>query len=171
MKLGNASVILRAPEPVDVDILYEWENDPRLWECGDTDMPLSRALIEQFVIGSAGSIAETRQARLMIVDATDGMAAGTVDLFKVDFINSRAGIGIFVAENRRRHHLALNALAVVEAYCRRHLGLESLWALIAADNEASCRLFAAAGYERAGLLRRWLRKRRDAVVVQRFLGD
>ena len=36
MLLSNDRVRLRALEPEDLELLYRWENDPELWEVGNT---------------------------------------------------------------------------------------------------------------------------------------
>ena len=43
--LHNDVVALRALEPTDLDILYTWENDPRVWTVSGTLTPYSRQML------------------------------------------------------------------------------------------------------------------------------
>ena len=75
MRLQGRIVALRAVEPRDVDLLYGWENDVRLWAVSGTTEPFSRAQIEQFVERqlAGADLLRTGQLRLMIdVRHTDG---------------------------------------------------------------------------------------------------
>ena len=66
MLLSNDRVRLRALEPEDLELLYRWENDPELWEVGNTLAPYSRYILKEYIAGSDRSIYESRQLRFMI---------------------------------------------------------------------------------------------------------
>ena len=75
MRLQGRIVALRAVEPRDVERLYEWENDVRLWAVSGTTEPFSRAQMERFVERQmeGADLLRTGQLRLMIdVRHTDG---------------------------------------------------------------------------------------------------
>lgn len=77
MRLQGRIVALRAVEPRDVDLLYGWENDVRLWAVSGTTEPFSRAQIEQFVERqlAGADLLRTGQLRLMIdVRQADGLS-------------------------------------------------------------------------------------------------
>lgn len=77
MRLQGRIVALRAVEPRDVERLYEWENDVRLWAVSGTTEPFSRAQIEQFVERqlAGADLLRTGQLRLMIdVRQADGLS-------------------------------------------------------------------------------------------------
>ena len=40
--LESENICLRAPEPEDLELLYEWENDSSLWIAGNTRAPYSK---------------------------------------------------------------------------------------------------------------------------------
>ena len=61
MLLSNDRVRLRALEPEDLELLYRWENDPELWEVGNTLAPYSRYILKEYIAGSDRSIYESRQ--------------------------------------------------------------------------------------------------------------
>ena len=47
--LESENLLLRALEPEDLDILYEWENDPELWKYGSTLTPYSKFALRDYL--------------------------------------------------------------------------------------------------------------------------
>ena len=64
--LADGVVNLRALEPTDIDLLYQWENDTSLWTVTDTMAPYSRKLIWQYLNQFDGDVFQTCQLRLMV---------------------------------------------------------------------------------------------------------
>ncbi len=77
MLLSNDRVRLRALEPEDLELLYRWENDPELWEVGNTLALYSRYILKEYIAGSDRSIYESRQLRFMIEDCDTGTSWGS----------------------------------------------------------------------------------------------
>ena len=88
--LQNDEILLRALEPEDLDILYEWENDTDLWKYGSSLSPFSRFALRQYLV-YAQQDSSNKQLRLMIVLRKNNQRIGTVDLY--DLI-------LFMAERR-----------------------------------------------------------------------
>ncbi len=106
---------LRALEPIDVDTLYRWENDPAVWGVGSTMAPYSRKQLWDYVDSYDGDIFTARQLRLMITipSGKDGEVketVGTVDLYDFDPVNSRCAVGILIAPEYRRRGYAYDTL-------------------------------------------------------------
>lgn len=171
--LNNGIIELRAAEPYDLEFIYALENDPTMWDDGaDTTPPLSKRVIADFLMESTGDIFTDRRMRLIIVDIASQQAVGCVDLFDFDPVNRRAGVGIAVVAEHRRHGVAAASLELVCDYCRHRLGMHQLWAVTARANEASAALFARAGFRTCGSLRSWLCRGTtyaDALLHQRLL--
>lgn len=163
--LQEGEILLRPPEPSDLDMLYRWENDASLWNVGDMSAPLSRHMLHRYIENYTGDIYADRQIRLMICRGAEPV--GTLDLYDYSPRYHRAGVGIMVVPEHRRQGVASTALDIVGRYASGQLGIEQLWCLVAADNAPSLALFALAGYERCALLHRWLGER-DAVMLQWF---
>lgn len=146
---------LRAMEPQDVDTMYRWENDTSLWSVSGTLSPFSRHAMEMLLQMQQYDIFSSRQQRL-VVETLEGESVGAIDLFEVDALHRRAGVGILIydAENRSRGYAA-DALAVLIDYCRNVLNLRMLWCNIESDNEPSKRLFLRAGFTLVGVKREW----------------
>lgn len=65
--LEKGNIMLRAPEPEDVDFLYQMENDNRLWHLSNTLTPFSRFDLEQYVLLQDKDLFSVKQARFIIV--------------------------------------------------------------------------------------------------------
>jgi diamine N-acetyltransferase len=144
-------------EPVDIDKIYLWENDPEVWRVSGTTAPLSLQRIAQFIEEQNYDLYATRQMRLVI--ECDGTAVGTLDIVDFDPQHLRFGIGILIyAPEARRKGYARAAIEAVKTYARDTLVLRQIWASVAADNEASIALFEGCGFELCGRRRAWLRR-------------
>ncbi|NVO21024.1 MAG: GNAT family N-acetyltransferase [Bacteroidetes bacterium] len=155
----GANILLRAPEPTDIDLLYRWENDQRVWHLGNTLAPYSHFEIEQFVLNSAHDIYSSKQLRFMIDwhKASEGaITIGSIDLFDFDPHHRRAGIGILIDEPYRRKGLATEALLLLADYCFHTLNLHQIYCNIENDNQESIRLFTRVGYKTCGLRKQWI---------------
>ena len=47
--LAGPNVFLRPPEPSDLEVLYNWENNPDLWRVSDTLSPYSKHQISEYL--------------------------------------------------------------------------------------------------------------------------
>ncbi len=155
MNIEGRIVRLRAVEPDDVETMYAWENDPRVWRVSGTLAPFSRHILSRFVEEQQFDIYQTRQLRLMI-ENPEGVPVGTLDLFEFDPRNRRAGVGILIYDrSQRRRGYASDAIATVADYARRVLALHQLWCNVGVGNRASIGLFRNAGFTQAGVKREW----------------
>jgi len=153
------NLLLRAPEPADIDLLFRWENDTRIWHLSNTLAPFSRFAIEQFVLNSDKDIFASRQLRLMIDWHSAGSeikTIGSIDLFEFDPYHKRAGIGILIDESSRRHGFAFEALNLLIEYCFNTLNLHQVFCSIEQNNIESINLFTKAGFVKCGIKKDWL---------------
>lgn len=170
--LTDGTITLRALEPIDVDTLYRWENDPQLWSVGVTLAPYSRKQLWDYVDNYDGDIFSAKQLRLMIELNDSRETIGTLDLFDFDAANSRCGVGILIATGFQRQGYGLRTLSLAARYCREVYSLHQLYCTVGADNVSSRGLFEKAGYCISGRLRSWLRSANsytDAFLYQKFL--
>ena len=153
------NLLLRAPEPSDIDTIYRWENDTRIWHLGNTFAPYSRFAVEQFVLNTENDIFATRQLRLMI-DCHSGrdttLTIGSIDLFEFDPYHKRAGIGILIDEDFRHQGYATEALNLLIEYCFKTLNLHQVYCNIELSNEESIKLFTKTGFTNCGHKKEWM---------------
>jgi len=130
---GNI-VLLRAPEPEDIECLYRWENDTDIWQVSNTLVPFSRFILRNYIENSHRNIYENQQVRFMI-DATDQnpfQTIGTIDVFDFDPYHNRAGVGILIGiSDERKKGYASESLRVLIRYAFSVLKLHQLYCNIA----------------------------------------
>lgn len=145
---------LRAVEPMDLDFLYDIENDQELWEVSNTRVPFSRNTLIQY-LQSIQDIYQDKQLRLVVTE--NGIACGLVDLFDFDAFHRRAGVGIVISKEYRGKGIALIALQLLKDYCSKHLDLRLLFCNITANNQNSIRLFEKSSFFYVGNKKQWHR--------------
>lgn len=149
---------LRAPEPEDIELLYEWENNQDNWLISNTTSPFSRFTLKRYIEDSHKSIYETGQIRLMIDLPEFKTTIGTVDIFEFDHFHLRAGVGILIArEEFRRKGYAGMALEGLIQYCFNVLKLNQIWCNIIENNNASIELFKKLGFTHSGTRKEWIK--------------
>jgi diamine N-acetyltransferase len=168
--LAGENVKLRAIELSDLDVLYEWENDPENWIVSNTNTPFSRHLLQKYIESAQMDIYETRQLRLMIdrlnPSAGESEITGIIDLFDFDPVNLRAGVGILIARKEdRMKGLASEALSILIGYAFGSLHLHQLYCNVSADNQASIKLFNKFDFNTVGKKKDWIRRKNDWVDV------
>jgi len=149
---------LRALEPEDLELLYDWENNDTNWVISNTVSPFSKYTLKRYLENSHKSIYETGQIRLMIDHIPDNKTIGTIDVFDFDPFHKRAGLGILIAnENYRRKGFGSMALTCLIRYCFNTLQLHQLYCNILDNNLLSIDLFKKQGFVQAGLKRDWIK--------------
>lgn len=155
MFIRGQIVGLRATEPADAEILFQWENNIHLWSVSNSQIPFSKFLIDEFVNASHHDIYTNKQLRLMIIDLSDNSTVGVIDLFEFDPQHNRCGIGIFVIETARRKGIAQESIALVKDYVFNILHLKQIFVHVNAGNISSINLFEKSGFEKSGLKKFW----------------
>lgn len=173
MILTGVNVKLRAMEPNDLEAMYQWENDTSLWHLNDNATPFSRRTLSE-LIDRQNDIFANGQLR-MIIDHADLGAIGAIDLYDLNPLQRRAGVGILVHQAQHRGlGFGTDALRVLSEYAFRRLGLWQLYADIPVSNAASMQLFTAVGFAVSGRRLQWVRSEdgtmEDVWFVQKISG-
>lgn len=160
--LEEKNIKLRAIEPSDSNLIYKWENDTSVWHAGNTIEPFSKHIIDQYVSNAHLDLFQTNQLRLMIdtkeTKDLPEQTIGSIDLFDIDNMHQRAGVGILIGEREARDKgFAKQALKALINYCSDVLFLHQLYCNIDEDNEASLHLFKKNGFEITGEKKDWIR--------------
>jgi diamine N-acetyltransferase len=155
--LSDKTIFLRALEPSDIDLLYQWENDCSLWEVSNTLTPYSRHVLEQYVMNAHLDIYSTKQLRLIIELKENHKTVGCIDLFDFDPLHKRAGVGILIADKKEQGHgFASAATSLLIDYAFNKLNMNQLYCNVTSDNESSLKLFAKCGFKPVGLKKKWI---------------
>ena len=157
MFLKGPNIALRALEPSDVGLLYEWENNHNIWAVSFTQIPFSKFILEEFINTAYQDIYTSKQLRLMIQDNASKITVGILDLFDFDPQHARCGLGIYVHDDQRKKGAAFEAIELVKKYCAETLLLKQVYAHVNSSNAASLALFKKAGFENACLKKAWTR--------------
>ncbi len=149
---------MRAVEPEDVDVLYEWENNMDLWVVSETLKPFSRHQIKQYIKGINLDIYEAKELRLMIeTGGENSKVIGMIDLFDFDPYHSRAGVGVILKKDFEGKGYASSALKLFIDYCFNTLCIHQLYCSILPDNKRSIHLFESNGFKKTGVREKWRR--------------
>lgn len=154
------NVTLRALEPSDVEILYNWENDMSIWHLSNMIMPLSRFTLEQYVLGANHDIYSSKQLRMMIdlvVPVNETVTIGSIDLFDFEPTHHRAGVGILILKDYRGKGYASEALDLLVDYAFNTLQLHQLFCNISPENTESIKLFTSRNFKLVGTKKEWNR--------------
>ena len=153
--MKSEELALRALEPQDIDLLYQWENNMEIWEVSNTLTPFSKHQLLKYIEQAQLDVFQTKQLRLIIELEQSHTIIGMIDLFDFDPFHQRGGIGIIIHKKHRLKGYATEALELFCNYCFNNLALNQLYANIAASNKASIALFEKAGFELVGIKKKW----------------
>jgi diamine N-acetyltransferase len=173
MLLVGQKVRLRTLLPGDVELIYAWENDSRLWSVSGTTTPFSRETICQFIENQQYDIEHTGQMRFVICRLDDDAPVGMIDLFEFDSVNLRAGVGIAICDPAdRQKGYGGEAVELVAEYAELILGLRQIWCSVGTDNLPSRKLFSGREFAECGVQKEWSRHGNewvDEIVFRRML--
>ncbi len=155
-------IVLRAPEPSDIDVLYRWENDTEIWHVSNAYTPFSKYILEKYIENAHLDIYQVKQLRLMIDVRGNGILqsrpVGTIDLFDFDPYHNRAGVGILIGDKSdRKRGYASAALRKFIDYSFNTLQLHQLYCNITKGNKDSMGLFKKCGFRVSGCKADWIK--------------
>ena len=161
-------IFLRPVQASDARLLLKWENDTVNWSFGDTK---SKFVLSDIIllIESLEDLENVKQARFIIVNKSNRVALGAIDLFAIDFDNETASVGILVADQSMRNRgVGLKSLICLEEICIDDLGVYNLTATVHQSNLASARLFEKANYSKKKLTQDAHLKNADYIETLKF---
>ena len=150
-----ANVVLRAMEPEDLDLLYQIENDTKLWNIGLTNVPYSRYVLHDYIATSSGDIYTDKQVRL-IIENEEHQTIGLVDIMNFNPQNRRAEMGIVVQEAFRQKGYGKDVIQQVMRYAKEVLHLHQLYVVVNSLQKPTIGLFLRMGFKETCQLIDWL---------------
>ena len=153
--LKGKNIYLRALEPEDLLFLHKIENDESIREVSHTQTPYSSYILKEYLKNAHKDIYEVRQLRLAISGNNDELL-GLIDLFDFDPKNKRVGVGLVVADPKKRNKgIGKEALGILINYSFTHLNVHQLYSNIGEENAASIKLFESCGFVKVGVKKDW----------------
>ena len=165
--MKTEELVLRALEPEDIDLLYQWENNIEIWEVSNTLTPFSKHQLKKYIDQAQLDIFQTKQLRLIIELEQSKQVIGMIDLFDFDAFHQRGGVGIIIHKEHRQKGYAFDALNMFTDYCFNSLALKQLYANISESNNASIQLFEKSGFMLVGTKKAW-RKTKNGFEDERL---
>lgn len=148
---------LRACEPDDLPLMYQWENNADYWLLSDTTKPFSNYTIAEFIKQDQNDIFTTKQQRFVIELRNPVKPIGFIDLYQFEPVHRRAGVGILIADlSEQKKGYAAQSLECLKNYSQTVLNMHQLYCYIQASNKKSLSLFQKAGFQKCGILKDWL---------------
>lgn len=141
------SLTLRAPEPEDIDFLFELENDQNIWNVSNNAAPYSKFQIKEF-IQNHQNLHTSLQCRLIIEN--QGVAKGCIDVFDYNPFHSHANIGISIVKEHRDNGIGKKALNALLNYNSAHWHIKNFIAHVYENNLASLKVFESADFKKVG---------------------
>ena len=163
--LTDRVIKLRALEPEDALALFEWENLSDLWQSSCTLAPYSRRNILRYIEAYEADPFRDGQLRLIIESVSGHRPLGLIDLYDLEVRHRRACVAILIEPSSQRHGYASRALALLENYCRRHLGLHQLLATVPENNSASLALFNKPSFTQIAILPHYIAAEREGAYL------
>ena len=155
--MKNDILTLRAIEPEDLEILYEWENDSSIWIYGDTLTPYSKYAIKQYIVDSSQDIFTTKQLRFMVVANLDQRTIGTIDLFDFSPNDRRVSVGVLIHDiSDRSKGYGDVTLKLIMEYCSSILNIHTIHCNILSENKPCIQLFRNNDFTYVGTLKDWM---------------
>jgi len=158
--MKSDEILLRAPEPDDLGVMYLFENNTDVWIYSETNRPYSKFTLAEYIKTAHDDIYTARQLRFVIEKrSVDGSSKtiGFVDLYDFDPQHRRAGVGILIGdESERRRGFALATLKMLNDYAFNTLHIHQLYCIIENSNISSISLFQKAGYVKSCVLKDWI---------------
>jgi len=154
MILKSGNTILRGLKPIDLDWLFEVENEEKYWAFSGTLKPFSKAVLKDYISHSNESIFTAKQQRFVIEHK--GISVGMIDLFDFSSFHKRAGVGILVLEAYQSQGIGSKALKMILEYAFKHLHLHQIYANIFTDNLNSIKLFTKHQFKLIGTKKDWI---------------
>lgn len=138
----------------DLDLILNWENDPKNWKISSISKPYTRTQIKEFV-SLPQDIFLNNQLRLVICLTDTNEVIGNIDLFDFENEHQRVGVGILIDPTYRGKGFGGQAISLLEEYCVLILNSKNLFCNILTDNMASIKLFESKGFEKIGEKKNW----------------
>jgi RimJ/RimL family protein N-acetyltransferase len=173
--LSDGVVALRLAGERDIpEILIAHQDDPLMYSRMGMSRPPSGAELGRHFERVEAEREAGNRADLTIVIPGSDTSVGGIDAHRVDWVNSRAELGLWLAPQVRGRGYAPRALTLASRWLFETCGLERLQLLTEPDNRAMVASAEAAGFHWEGVLRGYAiehGKRVDLAIMSLLRSD
>jgi RimJ/RimL family protein N-acetyltransferase len=173
--LTDGVVVLRPPRDADAPAIAAACRDPEIARWIPVPIPYEVEDARMFVAFAADGWTSGREPTFVIADATSQALAGAIAIHRRPDEAGKAAVGYWLAPEARGRGFATRAVRLIARWAFDvEPGLVRLELLTLVGNEASGRVALRAGFQREGVLRRYLPFRDglvDAVMFARLRDD
>lgn len=142
-------VVLGPVDPICLDLIRTWRNDPAIWKWCRQNDTISHA---QHLRWYEAMIKDSTIKMYLIVDKEAKEPVGVCGLTSIDTTNRRAEFSLYIASNLHKRGLATRAIKTLFSHGFKNLGLHSIWGETFDGNPAS-KLFEKIGMTKEGTRR------------------
>ncbi len=154
MNIKGKSIVLRAIEKSDLDLLQKWSNDPEIqYYLGGWHAPSSEIVMENWLIRISNDDLNMRFA----IDHNELGLIGTANLVNINWKDKNAFHGMLLGESvTRGKGIGVDVVFTIMRYAFEELGLNRIDSSIIEYNEPSKKLYLEkCGWKKEGVARRW----------------
>lgn len=166
----NNIVNLRPVEKEDLDSLFKWRNDEKIFsQLGGGYFPVSKTEMSKWM----DNFCKLDKFNLKFIIEYDGVSVGFISLNNIDYKNGSGELGIYIGEsNYQGKGIGSMSLEKLENFSRAQLGLRKIKLLMNDDNIGALKLYEKLSYNYVG---KYIRERFvndkwvDVVIMEKFL--
>ena len=114
----NDLVTIRALEPDDLELLFDTENDTKLWKYSNRFHPYSKSFLNSYIANADKDVFETRQIKFTITNKQKD-PIGFIDLFDFEPLHRRAAVGLTISASSRGRGYANASLKLIQIYAKK----------------------------------------------------
>jgi len=149
MLLGER-IRLRAPERSDIPMFVRWFNDPELLRYLAMYLPMSQAAEEQWFEAQLND----SSGHVFVIETSEGVPIGNLDLFDIDSKNGQAGCGISICEKPYLNQgYGTDALRTLLNFAFREMNLHRVFLQVFDFNERAIGCYEKLGFRHEARLR------------------
>jgi UDP-4-amino-4,6-dideoxy-N-acetyl-beta-L-altrosamine N-acetyltransferase len=134
----------------DLDLLYVWQNEPRLRDLTmGFRFPVQRETVKEWI-----TIQREQNAKSRVVFAIrqQDVLVGTARLHNIDQYQRTASLGIYIGENKRRNRgIGFVSCSLIIDYAFSGLDLRKIGLEVVSFNENAIRLYEKLGFKKEGV--------------------
>jgi RimJ/RimL family protein N-acetyltransferase len=148
---------LRAAEKTDIDVFYQWVNDPEVTENLTLVFPMSRVEEERWY---ENMLQQPPSKHVMVIEtqddqqAGDWRAIGNCQFISIDWRNRSAELGIMIGEKSLWNQgYGTETMRTLLQHGFETLNLHRIWLQVYAKNQRGIRAYEKAGFVHEGIFR------------------